>query len=184
MQHHAVRELVELSGALAIAWLLGSSGAFAAPDAASPEGSCPTPGELKRVTLDFNASVDAPHGFDALAYYNKETNQPLKDLSSRLKNNSWIVQGDDLVFDRIPRSDVKSIVLGWTKRAEGKKSPLCFQEVEVPVASVVLNAYCNDELTKQDRVHLETPATCSLGDPLSIENPRPRSLDQGSQWSG
>ena len=64
-------------------------------------------------------------------------NHQLKDLSLQLKNDTWTMQGDDPTFPAIPNTHREKIALAWTKHAEGEKSPLCLQPLNLPHNPVV-----------------------------------------------
>jgi hypothetical protein len=130
----------------------------AQPPPAASVGTCSIPDQPVR--LDKGVEVAAPPGFDALAFYDKVTERPLKDLTSLLKNSKWTINYEDLSFPPTLYTHMEHIRLAWTKRAEGEKSPLCLQPFRVPAVSAVTNVFCGPG-----------QSTCykGLGDQISIQ---------------
>jgi len=117
--------------------VLSPLSAFALGNPAGPAATCPV--EPERVLLEEGGLVRAPVGFDSLAIYNTANGKPLKDLSTRLKNSTWLIKNEDLKFASTPYADMEKIMLAWTVAGKTEKSPLCLQSILVPVISAVEN---------------------------------------------
>ena len=124
--------------------MLGPWSTFGADDPPATVGTCP-PNQLQKILLTEGLSVSAPSGFDALAFYDTATGKSIRDLFPLLKNNTWIINDDDLTFPNTPYKD--KISLAWTQRAGGEKSPLCLQPIEVPANTVVTAVTCGTDQT-------------------------------------
>ncbi len=142
-------------GRVAFIVMVESVSTFAAQKDAATANTCP---KLEAVTVGVGVRVDAPKGFDGLALYDTIANHQLKDLSLQLKNDTWTMQGDDLTFPAIPNTHREKIALGWTKHAEGEKSPLCLQPLNLPHNPVVNMVVCQGNKER-----------CGLGDRIEVE---------------
>jgi len=141
--------------------MLESLSAFAAQEPVATIGTCPlSPLQLKEVSLAEGKHVDAPPGFDGLAYYDTVTGRPMGDLSDRLRDNGWIIKDEDLVFPETPYKHVAHIHLAWTKLAEGEKSPLCLQPFHVTPNPIVTKVVCGTD---------QSTCRAGLGDQILIE---------------